>query len=77
MMQVFGVFGCQICCIVNDLKSFLYARYCEKLLWDSKRLSLNLINAYVQAIDDTLGESTDTWGFIDRTVCPVARPTEE
>ena len=77
MMQVFVVSRSQICCIVNDLGRFLYERYREKLLWDSRRLSLDQLNTYVQAIDDTVGESTQTWGFIDGTVRPVARPTEE
>lgn len=73
MMQVFGVSRSQISCVVNDLASFLYERYREKLLWDHASLSLEQLNTY-NAIDDTVGESMETWGFIGGTVCRGLSP---
>ena len=77
MIQVFGVSRSQISSVVNDLAGFLYERYHKKLLWDHQRLSLERLRRYVQAIDETVGVSTETWGFIDGTVRPIARPLEE
>ena len=76
IMHVFGVSRSQISSIVTELVEFLYEKYSKKLLWDHKRLSQDQLQAYVKAIDETVGESIEIWGFIDRTVQPVARATE-
>jgi len=77
MMHVFGVSRSQISSVVNDLGSFLYERYHRKLLWDYQRLSSVQLHRYVQAINATVGEPMGTWGFIDCTVRPIARPTKD
>ncbi|RPB25469.1 hypothetical protein L211DRAFT_875103 [Terfezia boudieri ATCC MYA-4762] len=65
---IFGVSRSQISSIVSDLALFLYEKYHQKLLWDHNRL------LYSQHV---LGESMEIWGFIDGTVRPIARPTED
>jgi len=75
MIQIFGVSQGHISSIVNDLASNLYTQFQPVLYWNPVRLSLQQLQLYVAAVTATVGvQELGIWGFIDRTVQPIARP---
>ena len=76
MVLVFRVSRSYISSITNTLVDYLYDLFREKLFWDHKRLTLQQLQQYANAIERSTGV-VHTWGFIDGTVRPIARPISE
>jgi DDE superfamily endonuclease len=60
--------------VYNDTLMYLVRRYCDMLYWDRQRLKLETIWNYCSIIEEKT-RIKSVWGFIDRTICPICRPS--
>ncbi|RPA89502.1 hypothetical protein L873DRAFT_1652126, partial [Choiromyces venosus 120613-1] len=62
--------------VFNSVISFLYNRFKNILHWDRRRLTLNMIKLYAQAIEG-IGGPVNIWGFVDGTLRSICQPERE
>jgi hypothetical protein len=62
--------------IFNDVVCHLASRYKTKMFWDPRRLTIDRLRMYAQAIGACGGVSS-VWGFIDGTQRGICRPSED
>lgn len=75
-MQLFGRPIDELSRIANHVMHHLYIRFHRILdTFDHRRLDSQTLEKFARAVQDRGGALPDTWGFIDGTVRPIARPT--
>jgi hypothetical protein len=55
---------------------YLYNKYAQKIQFDQSRMTNELLQIYVNAIEAKTGLPLNVFGFIDGTLRPTARPSE-
>jgi len=73
-MRLFGKSRTWQSVIFNDVITHLVTRYEEKLEWDSQRLTYYKLQSYAEYVG-ARGRGASIWGFVDRTLKVVCRPT--
>jgi len=75
-VQIFGRSLCEISRFSNLIMHHLYNEFHYLLdTFNHRRLTPALLETFAQAVIDKGCVLPDTWGFLDGTIRPIARPT--
>lgn len=75
-MQFFGRSPCEVSRFANLIMHHLYDNFGHLTsTFNHHRLTPGVLERFAQAVTTKGGALPDTWGFLDGTVRPIARPT--
>lgn len=75
-MQFFGRPPCEVSRIASFVLDCIYDTFHHIIdTFDHERLTAEVLERYAMAVSEKGGMLNDTWGFLDGTVRPIARPS--
>ena len=74
-MQLFGQPPCEVSRFANSILHHLYGTFHHLLdTLNHARLTPDVLEGFAKAVSNKGAALSDTWGFLDRTIRPIARP---